>query len=371
MQRVVASVLAAIALVAASTLLPAAEGAAAWARDDGDGKTTWSVAPADAGGPDGRHWFELELAPGGRASELLAVTNLSDHKAAFDLAAADGYFNRNGRFGMLAVPTDSEDAGLWIKVESRAEVEAGETMVIPFTITVPNNAEPGDHAAGIAASVAKRSEAQSGAKVGVTSRFGVRVMIRVTGDLKAAIELRGVKARYAQSWNLLRPGRIRAGFDFVNTGNVRLTVACEAVAAGSTAAYPDEQSDSLELLPGETRHVDLELSDVWPLFRVSASISVDAEPIITAAGDETVLAVQHIEREVSALAIPLPQALAALAIALALVAAVAGRSRSKRRIRTLIAEAREQGRAEALPSASPGAPLTRRGLRQAKESGAP
>ena len=58
-----------------------------------------------------------------------------------------------GRFNMLQSDRASVDGGTWIKVQNEVTVGANETKVVPFTITVPRDASPGDHPAGIAARV--------------------------------------------------------------------------------------------------------------------------------------------------------------------------------------------------------------------------
>jgi hypothetical protein len=92
------------------------------------------------------------------------------------ISAADGYFQENGRFSMLPSDKESVDAGLWIEVQDEVTVGAGETVIVPFTTTVPENATPGDHAAGIAASVLSQQVEEDGAMAGVESRVGFRVM---------------------------------------------------------------------------------------------------------------------------------------------------------------------------------------------------
>ena len=93
-------------------------------------------------------------------------------------------------------------------------VPAGAMVVVPFSITVPELAEPGDHAAGITASVLSVQSSEDGTSVGVESRVGFRVTTRVTGELapKAAIE--ALTGDYALSWNPFRPGEMAVTFEW-------------------------------------------------------------------------------------------------------------------------------------------------------------
>ena len=68
-----AAALAAGTLAVAALALGGADAAAA----DEEPTVTWSVSPADAAGPDGRAWVELEIDPGEGATEHQAVRQVS------------------------------------------------------------------------------------------------------------------------------------------------------------------------------------------------------------------------------------------------------------------------------------------------------
>jgi len=186
----VAAAAAALALVATAAPTPAHAAE--------DGTITWSVRPADEHGPDGRSWVEQELDPGASVVEHLAVRNLSNEIVTFGLVAADGYFTDKGRFSMLPAGEESIDAGTWINVAESVTVEAGQTVVVPFSVTVPERAEPGDHAAGIAASIRSVQSAE-GTQLGVESRVGFRVMTRVAGELAPSLDIAATAADYRLS----------------------------------------------------------------------------------------------------------------------------------------------------------------------------
>lgn len=301
---------------------------------------TWSVRPANAQGIDGRSWAELELEPGESANEYLAVRNLSDQSVTFSLTAADGYLTDNGRFNMLPSDQQSIDAGTWIQVDDSVTIESGQTVVVPYTINVPGNAEPGDHAAGIAASVLSAGQS-NGNQVGVESRVGFRVMTRVAGELKPSLQIADVHSQYAMAWNPFAPGNLTLNFELVNAGNVRLDVTGFAKAAGQQVAFPSSDQSTLELLPGDRKAVTLILEDIWPIVRVPATIVVDPV-VVTPEGFEAPV-MDPIETQFGVWAAPWPQ-LIALAGALLLIGAViTGRVRSRRRVARLVAEAHAEG----------------------------
>ena len=317
----------------------------ALAEDADAGVVTWAVRPADATGPDGRTWAELELDPGESADEYLAVSNLGDDAVTFRLAAADGYFTDKGHFNMLPADRASEDAGTWITVEDSVRVDAGETAVVPYTVTVPENSEPGDHAAGVAASITAANQ-NDGNSVDVDSRVGFRVMTRVAGELRPSLETSETHVDYSIKWNPFASGTVDVSFDLVNTGNVRLDVAGFARTGGNEASYPAADHPALELLPGDRTSVALRLDGVWPTGRVP--VDIVAEPVVVAADNTPAPALESQGTRITVWAVPWPQLIVLVGILLVITAAVLGRVRSRRHVAQLITAAREEGARSAM-----------------------
>lgn len=330
-------------LAAAAALLAVAAPAAPAAAQDDAGTVTWSVRPADESGEDGRAWVEQELDPGATAVEHMAVRNLSDEEVTFRLSAADGYFGDNGRFSMLPSDQESVDAGLWVEVQDAVTVGPNDTAVVPFTTTVPPNATPGDHAAGIAASVLSEQVAEDGTTVGVESRVGFRVMTRVTGDLIPAAAVESLASSYDLSWNPLEPGTAHVSFEVVNTGNARLMITGAVTAAGRDVAFPGEDEIDQELLPGERRKFTVTVDDVWPLLRVPATLEVTPAVIGEGEGAQ----VDTVEADAGFWAVPWPHLIVLAGVALMIGSSLWGRRRSRARLRNLLEQAREEGRREA------------------------
>lgn len=313
---------------------------------DTEDRITWGVKPADADGPDGRRGVDLVADPGDTVEEHIAVSNFGDVGATFALKAADGYLTANGRFNMLSSDQESTDAGTWFTVQDTVEVGPGETVVVPYTITVPDNATPGDHPAGIAASVTSRGGGDGGTSVGVESRVGFRVTTRVTGEVAPALAVPEVRASYAPSWNPFAPGEVRVTYDVANEGNIRLgaesgvaTSALFGLAEQDAAAEP-----IAEILPGGSLERTVEVDQVWPLGPVTTTVTVTP---VAVGDDEIEAALQPVTTSVTTWAVPLPQLLL-LAILLVLFLGIRDeRRRRRKRLDALLAKARDEGRRSA------------------------
>jgi hypothetical protein len=310
-----------------------------------DGRVTWSVAPADASGPDGRRVIDLELEPGERATEQVAVSNQSATEVTFALSANDGYLTERGSFDMRPSSVPPTDGGAWITVPSEVTVAPGETEVVPFEVAAPADAVPGDHPAGVAASV------RSGGEMRVESRVGVRVNLRVPGEVVASMSAEPLGVSFAQGPGLFEPGELVVRYAVVNDGTVALRttsqVSAESRIGGPSASAP--AGESLEVLPGGRREITVRVPGVWPLgpFGVEAVVSAavaDGGPDVPAPADVTLAD--------TAWALPLLHALALLALALVGWAVRRALRARRARLDRLIERARAEGRAEAL--ASPG-----------------
>jgi hypothetical protein len=291
------------------------------------GSLTWTVQPATSNGPDGRRWIEKTLDPGQVVTEYLAVRNFSDAGAVFALKAADGYLTDKGRFNMLPSDRKSVDGGAWISVQPTVTVPAEGTKVVPFRIAVPKEAAPGDHPAGIAASVL------SGAgTVRVESRVGFRVLLRASGEVHPALTPSAVKVDYRRSWNPFKSGTAVVAYEASNSGNVRATIAGQATISGFFGLNGRERTiKGGELLPHGQQPARIEMGGVWALGRMKTDVT-----LIPAGGTATTAST-------TIWALPLSQLLLALAVVLVLLALRARIRYNRRKLARLIDEARRNG----------------------------
>lgn len=308
--------------------------------DDGS-PTTWSVRPATEHGPDGRPWIELDVDPGSVITEHMTVTNHGDRDVDFRLSAADGYFTDSGHFNILPSDRESRDAGTWISIPDSVHVAAKASSTVAFTVAVPENATPGDHLAGVAASVVSTSDGE----VGVESRVGFRVLSRVSGELSPALDA-DVSASHEASFNPFQPGTTWVDYAFTNSGNTRLSATTTLTISGplGVLARTVEGESVAEMAPGETRTFRVEVPRMWALGFASVQLSVQPDPVPADAGMEPMSAV---DRSVTFAAIPWSQIILAVAAALLIWWWLRTSRRRRADFERRLADAREQGRAQA------------------------
>ncbi|MEU7613528.1 hypothetical protein [Micromonospora sp. NPDC049204] len=301
---------------------------------------TWTVQPATPSGPDQRRWINASLDPGQVVTEHLAVRNFSKNAVAFSLKAADGYLTDKGRFNMLSSDRPSVDGGTWIDVQEKVTVGPGETRVVPFTITVPKGAAPGDHPAGIAATVTS-----TGGTVNVESRVGFRVMVRVNGTVQATLPVQGLTARYTPSWNPFAGGTLRVRYTVGNDGNVWVSGTSRVAVSDLFGRTSHDATGAVEeLLPGGSREMATRADGVWALGRLRTTVTTS--PTLLGDGQAAGADLRQVSATVTTWVVPWAQ-LALLGLLAALLVGLRAAVRHRRRrLAGLLARARQEGRQE-------------------------
>ncbi|MFD6163769.1 WxL protein peptidoglycan domain-containing protein [Oerskovia sp. NPDC060287] len=229
---------------------------------------TWGVAPAAA------PTFDFALEPGATLTDQLVVTNHGDVPLDLAVYAADAFTSPTGALDVLPAGTPSEDLGAWISTDvPQVLVAPGERVAVPFTLTVPADATPGDHTAAVVTSLV--TGAGEGG-VAVDRRLGTRVLVRVAGDLAPSATVTDVDADYTGSWNPAGTGDAHLTFTVTNTGNVRLAGPLAATVAGpmGVGAVSVPLGDLPELLPGDAITLTGTATGVAPLGRLAASVAL-------------------------------------------------------------------------------------------------
>lgn len=344
-----------LALAVAAPVLALA--APATAADDAD-RVTWGVAPAAEDAADGRVSFRYELDPGAVVEDFLEVTNYSDRAVTFQLLSSDGVVGPDGAFDLLPADVAPEATGTWIDVQESVELEPQSSAVVPFTLTVPEDALPGDHPGGIAASVGRVGETEDGPLVGLDTRVGARVHLRVSGDLVPQVSVTDLGATYTPSWNPLQPGTLHLDYTVVNDGNVRLgstqTIAADGLLGLSAGADGAILAQQREILPGQETRVSTTVDGVWPLGPLTSTVTA-AQVVV---GDDVVdVPLTVAQAGTTTWAVPWAQ----LAVLVLAVALVVWRVRLRRKQRAAIERARAEGAREAaLPDVGTSSPVPAR-----------
>ncbi|WP_282948681.1 DUF916 domain-containing protein [Cellulomonas endometrii] len=321
-------------------------------------QVSWGVRPADTVHGAERPNFAYSLAPGGTLSDALVVTNRGDAPLALDVYAADGFLTADGTLDVLEAGEESTALGSWVQVATPEVVVApGESLEVPFTVTVPEGVQPGDYAAGVVSSLL----VENAAGVSVDRRLGSRMHVRVGGDLAPALTVSDVRVDWSAGSNPVTPGTAAVTFTVTNTGNARIAPAEQVQVSGLMGLGRARAAavEVPELIPGASVERTVTVDGVWPLVRTTARVALGGEVVAlpaaagtTTAAAEPAPAVPGVVATAADWAVPWP----ALALVALLVLLVVWRVRARRRRRT--AHQREVDDAVAAALARQGAATT-------------
>lgn len=248
-----------VLLVAGALMLIGAP--AVHAADNG----SWSVYPATTQAGQ-RPYFYLSADPGATLDDKVTVTNKTDRPQTFRLYAADAYNTaRDGGFAVRAQNEKQRSISAWARTDrERVTVRPHGSVTVPVTITVPKDAEPGDHPGALVALDERIDPADAGAvAVGIQKAVGARIYLRINGPTMPALSVDDVEVEHTQP---LVPGtgRSRAVISYTlhNRGNVTLNpkVALKAEGLfGRTLLARDLKKIPSELLPRQ----QVRLTEQW------------------------------------------------------------------------------------------------------------
>jgi hypothetical protein len=308
-----------------------------------DGDVSWGVRTGSNDNGTDRQNYLYAVDPGGQIHDTLIVSNHDDVPLDLDVYAADGFTTESGQLDVLAHDETSVSLGTWIDVDTdHVQVPAGGELELPFTLSVPVDATPGDYAGGILTSLTQATQEQG---ISVDRRLGIRVHLRVAGALAPALAIEDLRVDYAGTINPFGVGDASVSYTVHNTGNVRLSAAQAVKVAGPFGLLPmtaSAVSDAPELLPGESWKMTVPVAGVFPAFLLNGTVAIDpalAAELADQPGSDSGLGV--VEANADGWAVPW----ALLGLVLLVAAVVVGGilyPRRRRRVRASSEEARVQ-----------------------------
>lgn len=240
-----------------------------------------SAEPMSTGAdPVGRTRFSYQMSPGQNLEDSYLVTNSGSTPQTFTVFATDAFNTEEGGYGLLDTDVAPTDAGSWVRfageTSTTLDLQPGETREVPFSVGVPADASPGDHAAGVVVSALAND-----GQVLVDRRVGTRLYVRVPGDLQPNLTIDGVSSSYTPSLNPL-DGETTITFTVRNAGNVALSGDLKAEVKGlfgiGLSAAVDQEVD--EMLPGSTRTITTSVSGVgqWVFLNPVVTVYPKVDP---------------------------------------------------------------------------------------------
>jgi hypothetical protein len=246
-----------------------------------DAAKIWSVRPAGADGkPDARTHFTLQGAPGTTLTDKALISNLSTVPITLAVYGTDARNTPDGRFDLYPADQKPTDVGSWMTFnQATVSIPASGSLVVPFSVVIPSSAVPGDHAGGLIVSLISLG-AGSGQKVNVDTRIGVRMYLRIPGNLRPSLGVGPVTAAYAGVGNPFGSGKVNYTYTVTNPGNIRLSAKQKISVTGlfGIDLASITPKDMPELLPGQSYTFSGSIDGVFPAGPLTMTVQLSPYP---------------------------------------------------------------------------------------------
>ena len=190
-----------------------------------DDTGSFAVQPSGPNGPGGRDYFVYTLKTGEVFGDVVGISNLSSETKSYAIYATDALNTSDGGFTLLKEGEKPKDVGNWVEIgATQYTLDPGQRADIPFKITVPADATPGDHVGAIVAQEIPDTvdPIDSGIGVDLRVRIGARIYLRVDGPVTPSLSVGSFTIDYDTPASPFAEAPAKITYVVTNTGNVRL-----------------------------------------------------------------------------------------------------------------------------------------------------
>ncbi len=201
--------------------------------------------------------FEISGDPGQTLHGELKLFNEQDETNTFYSSFEN--FEARGEAGVPFFLPEKVGLATWIKAQEQITLKPKEEKTIPFSIQIPQNAEPGGHFAAILWGTTPAQAIEAG-QVAVGGRLGVLILLRVSGEVEEEGGLLEFGAK--DNEKLFSSLPITFTYRFNNTGGDRLVPRGEIKIKnlfGLTSATIQANARKGNVLPDSARKFE----EVW------------------------------------------------------------------------------------------------------------
>ena len=171
--------------------------------------------------------IQLSIGPGESWTSVLKVVNNNDYDVTYYTQVVDMQADgEEGRSKFIPLINEPQDAAYqsfalarWIQLSpDPILIRAGETGSIPFTVTIPQNAEPGGHYAAILVGTQPGSFNQPNNLMKVSSFVSSLIFVNIKGDVVESGRIR----EFSTAKSLYQTPSVDFTVRFENTGNTHV-----------------------------------------------------------------------------------------------------------------------------------------------------
>lgn len=170
--------------------------------------------------------FIFQIDRGESASDSILVVNASGETQTIRLYAVDGQVTNTGSYTCRQEKDARVGLGSWIELgKNQVTLKSNENVEVPFTLTMPKNADVGEHNGCIVFENKSDADVQTSGNIRVKTRQAIRVVATVPGDLQRDVTIESLKLSDKSS-------QLQYQLALHNTGNVSADVDAKVTLRG-------------------------------------------------------------------------------------------------------------------------------------------
>ncbi len=198
--------------------------------------------------------IELTADPASSISDTFLLINEQETEQTFYTSVEN--FEAQGESGTPSFTVAKEGLASWVKVDGKITLKKGERAKVPFTVSVPKDADTGGHFAAIFVSTVPPSS--KAGEVAVGAKVGMLVLLRVNGELKEGGGVLSFSLKNKSHFATELP--LQFTYRFNNSGNDRVNPVGEIAVRnmlGITIERLNANPSVGNILPNSTRKFDV------------------------------------------------------------------------------------------------------------------
>lgn len=248
--------------------------------------------------PNSSSWFIYELVPGQVIEDELQVTNKGEFEETIMVYPVDYARSTDGGFALKQLADEQVEMGKWVKLaQNEVVLQPGESKLIPFTLTVPNDPklDVGEHMGGIIMQKVDKGVDESTGGLKLLLRVGVRIYVTIPGQIVEKLELQPIKTLINE-----RANKLIMQTTVENKGNVSSDLAINVKITDVSPSFlskfvktlqefPVENTKNLQVLRNDTLVSSYEIPkplmgklqiEAWVDYENDGTKTLRAEPVV-------------------------------------------------------------------------------------------
>lgn len=199
--------------------------------------------------------IELTGDPGTVIEGELILTN--EQEATRTFYSSSGNFEATGETGTPSFVPGEEGLATWIETASSITLGSGGEKEVPYTITIPQDADPGGHFAAIFWGTSP-PKTEEGGQVSIGTKVGVLILLRVSGEIEEGGGVLEFSTKDKQKFFSSLP--VTFTYRFHNSGDDRIKpegeMTIKNIFGGTSAVLPANKSEG-NILPQSIRKFEV------------------------------------------------------------------------------------------------------------------